>query len=84
MKRAAAEPVSVLRWTFQQNRRVLTCAVRAENDGASFDVTLVPHWDVSATSIETFDKESGAFARHAEIAMQLRDAGWVVSRRQAA
>ena len=84
MKRTAAEPVSILRWIFQNNRQVLTCAVRAENGGASFDVTVVPHWDVSATSIETFEKESGAFARHAEIAMRLRDAGWVVSHRLAA
>ena len=57
MKRPAAEPVSVLRWDFQQNRRILTCAVRADSDGASFDVTVVPHWDVCATSIETFDTD---------------------------
>lgn len=81
MKRAiaVAESVSLLRWVFQQNRRAVTCAIDVADDGA-FDVSLVPHWNLSDTTIETFKTAASAFARHAEIAMKLRQGGWIVSR----
>jgi hypothetical protein len=74
------ESVAVLRWVFQQNRRLMTCAVDVADDGKSFDVSLVPHWNLSDTTIESFKTAAGAFARHAQISMKLRQGGWVVAR----
>ena len=52
-------------------------AARSTN---SFDVCVVPHWDVSSSVIETFNSACSALERHAEISLQLRETGWVVSR----
>jgi len=79
MKRTIAESVPLLRWVFQQNRRAMTCAVDVADDGSSFDVSLVPHWNLSDTAIESFKTAASAFARHAEISMKLRQGGWVVA-----
>lgn len=80
MKRNVAESVSLLRWVFQQRRRMVTCAIDAADDGASFDVSLVPHWNLSDTTIESFKTAASAFARHAEISLRLRQGGWALAR----
>jgi hypothetical protein len=69
----------LVRWVFGRGSRVLTCEVRA-NDEGQFDVYIVPLWDVKAAIIEAYDRASGAMRRHAEIATAFRQAGWVVAR----
>jgi hypothetical protein len=80
MSRTVVDSVPLLRWVFQQKRRVVTCAVDVAGDGRSFDVSLVPHWNLSDTTIESFRTAASALARHAEIALKLRQGGWAVDR----
>lgn len=74
------EPTRVLRWVFTQNDRAITCEVDAR--GSAFDVCVVPHWNVSGTIVERYGAVHTACQRHAEVARELRDAGWVRARRQ--
>jgi hypothetical protein len=73
----------ILRWTFQRNAATLTCEIDAAA-GKGFDVCVVPHWDVKSSVIEHFDAPMTALERHANIALQLREAGWAVTDRAAA
>jgi hypothetical protein len=50
---------------------------------SSYDVCIVPHWDVSAAAVETLATPGRALQRHAEIAKQLRECGWHVVHRTA-
>jgi hypothetical protein len=70
--------VSIIRWVFHRGAETLTCAIEPAGDGRSFDVCVLPHWNMAAAAAERFDAAPGAFRRHAEIALQLREAGWVV------
>lgn len=79
MSRTVVESTPLLRWVFQQNRRALTCAIDVADEG-TFEVSLVPHWNLSHATIESFKTAASAFARHAEIALKLRQGGWVTSR----
>ena len=76
MKIPHREPTRVLRWVFRRNDHAITCAIDTAGDQA-FDVCVVPHWDVSASTIERFEAMHCAFERHAELARRLRDMGWV-------
>jgi hypothetical protein len=49
----------------------------------NYDVSVVPHWDVSAAAIERFDGAVTAFERHAELARYLRENGWHLTSRLA-
>jgi len=76
-RRVAAKPAEsagILRWIFLRGTRVLTCEIRSS--GKTYDVSVVPHWDVSASVIESFDRPASALRRHAEIASDFRQAGW--------
>jgi hypothetical protein len=53
---------------------------RAQGNCADYEVCIVPHWDVAQSAVESFDSVTGALQRHADVAMQLRDSGWRVSR----
>lgn len=75
------QSIPVLRWVFRRATDAITCEIDAAGDHA-FDVCIVPHWDVSAATIERFDAEYRAFERHAELARRLRDAGWVHTARR--
>jgi hypothetical protein len=75
---AQIDPVCIIRWVFHRGAETLTCAIEPAGDGGSFDVFVLPHWNMTAAAAERFDAASGAFRRHAEIALQLREAGWVV------
>jgi hypothetical protein len=66
----------VLRWVFRREANAITCEIDAAGDRA-FEVSIVPHWDVSASTIERFNAAHHAFERHAEVARRLREAGWV-------
>ena len=75
-------PTPILRWTLQRNAAMLTCEVDV-TDGAQFDVSVVPHWDIAAATIERFDAPISALGRHADIVVRLREAGWAVTDRAA-
>ncbi len=67
----------MLRWTFGQGSLALTCSVNAGDHG-SYDVSLVPHWNLAASVIDECPSIATALERHAEIALALRSQGWVV------
>jgi hypothetical protein len=71
------EPACMLRWVFHRGPNVLTCAVEAAGGRASYEVCILPHWDLSLATVEHFDAPAGALRRHAEIASRLRLAGWM-------
>jgi hypothetical protein len=73
--RQPAESAGILRWIFLRGTRVLTCEVRGSGKQA-YEVSVVPHWDVSSSMIETFERPASALRRHAEIASYFREAGW--------
>jgi hypothetical protein len=76
-RRATSTSDPVLRWIFQRAAKTITCEVDVLGAG-SYDVSLVPHWDVSASIVQRFDAPHGALLRHADIARQLRDGGWMM------
>lgn len=67
----------MLCWVFRRGTATMTCEVDA-TAGPHFDVCVVPHWNVAASSIEQFDDPISAFERHADIARRLRESGWTV------
>jgi hypothetical protein len=67
----------VLRWVFGRDANAITCEL--DTRGArSYEVCLVPHWNVAASIVERFEAPSRAFLRHAQIARELREGGWVL------
>lgn len=78
MKSPQSPSTRVLRWVFRRSNEAITCEIDAAGDHA-FEVCIVPHWNVSAGTIERFDAAYRAFERHAELALRLREAGWVGS-----
>ena len=67
----------MLRWVFGRRANAITCEVDFTADH-QYEVSVVPHWNVSAPSIERFDTAPHAMQRHAELALSLREAGWKV------
>jgi hypothetical protein len=80
--RQLAESAGILRWIFLRGTKTLTCEVRVF-DEQTYDVCVVPHWDVSSSVIETFKRPGRALQRHAEIASDFRQAGWSMVRNSA-
>ena len=74
-----AEPKGILRWVFLRGSKALTCEVRACGK-QTYDVSVVPHWDVSSSVVETFNRPASALQRHAEICWYFREAGWILVR----
>ena len=70
---------AILRWTFLRGTQALTCEVRVTGK-QSYDVSVVPHWDVSSSVIEVYDRPSSALRRHAELSWYFREAGWTLAR----
>jgi hypothetical protein len=68
-----------LRWVFLRGSQAVTCEVRVCGR-QTYDVCVVPHWDVSSSAIETFNRPAAALRRHAEIAWYFRQAGWILAR----
>lgn len=68
---------SLLRWTFQQGQRWLTCSLLL-NDSGGYDVCVMPHWNFELSTIEPYNSAGDAFGRHAQIAMSLRGNGWTL------
>ena len=46
---------------------MLTCEISI-NGSQSYDVCVVPHWDVSSSVVEAYNRPAAALGRHAEIA----------------
>jgi hypothetical protein len=67
----------MLRWIFRRGAHTLTCELDARGRH-TFEVSLVPHWNVSGGVVERFGDALSAMERHAAIARALRHAGWVV------
>jgi hypothetical protein len=80
MTTAASTSTSLLRWVFQRGRLEITCSIDMIDDGLAFDVCVLPHWNLSASTIRRFDDAASAFAQHAELALMLREAGWIAAR----
>lgn len=79
MENLNPEAMHLLQWVFQRKGQAITCELGASGTG-TYEVSVVPHSDVSAGVIETFAAAQRAFYRHAELAQQLRESGWVRSR----
>jgi hypothetical protein len=80
---STTEPTPVLRWVFHRGGHALTCAVEATADQSSYDVCVLPHWNLSIGTVEQFMTATSAMRRHAEVAAQLRQSGWVAEYRHA-
>ena len=76
------EPACLVRWIFRRGGVALTCRVDARAT-SSYDVSVVPHWNVSAAAVERLETPGRALQRHAEIAKQLREGGWLLAHRTA-
>ncbi|HYU77717.1 MAG TPA: hypothetical protein VEK56_01950 [Vicinamibacterales bacterium] len=72
------ESSNVLRWVFQRDANAITCKLDMNSD-RSFEMHIVPHWDVPASVIEHFESPADALLRHAEVARLLRENGWNVT-----
>jgi hypothetical protein len=71
------QPTCILRWVFHHGSDALTCAIESTGEHASYDVCILPHWNLSVATVEHFDAATSALQRHADIASRLRQAGWV-------
>jgi hypothetical protein len=70
---------TLVRWVFQKGRFRITCSMDMVGDGSAFDVYVLPHWKLQATTVERFADARSAFEHHAELAQILREAGWVMA-----
>ena len=68
----------LLRWVFRKGNQLLTCQLDREGGHAAYMLSLVPHWDVRQSVIELHQDGAAAFQRHAAIAGQLREQGWIL------
>ena len=75
-RQQAALSGCLLRCVFHKGPDAVTCAVEV-TDTHSYEVCVLPHWNVSESVVEHFEAPAGAVRRHAEIARHLRQSGWV-------
>jgi hypothetical protein len=73
------EARGLLRWVFLRGAQGLTCEIRVCGT-QTYDVCVVPHWDVASSVVETFNRPAAALRRHAEIAWYFQQAGWMLAR----
>jgi hypothetical protein len=52
---------------FHRGPNALTCALEAAGNRSSYDVCILPHWDLSLATVEHFDAPASALLRHANI-----------------
>ena len=74
-----APVVPLVRWIFERRGNAITCEVDM-NETHTCNVSVIPHWNFESAFVEHFDGPVHAMERHAEVAQELRDAGWVVTR----
>jgi hypothetical protein len=68
----------LVEWILQREAKSITCQLEARGHH-SYDLCILPHWNPSATVIEHFDAPLPAMMRHAQLARDLREAGWMVT-----
>jgi hypothetical protein len=74
----------MLRWTLYRGTNAVTCQIDRTHSDGSYTVSVVPHQDLAAAAIETYDASVAAFQRHAAIVSKLRRAGWKMAAYQVA
>jgi hypothetical protein len=67
-------------WTFHRGSQSLICAVE-EISKASYEVCVLPSWNIEVATVEHFTDPGAAFRRHAEISLHLREGGWTTEHR---
>ena len=55
---------------------MLTCEIVVNGPG-SYDVCVIPHWDVGSSVVEGFERPSVAICRHADLVSHFREDGWM-------
>ena len=65
----------MLRWVLANGSAAIACEIDANPD-RSFDLRVVPFSAPGSAFVEHFQTATSAMARHADIARQLRAAGW--------
>ena len=74
----------LLRWVLCRGEEAITCQIDRTLADGSYAVSVVPHRDLAAAAIETYETSMPAFQRHAAIVSELRQTGWKMSAYQAA
>jgi hypothetical protein len=74
---ASIPSTALLRWAFQKGGLEVTCVIDMVDNGTAFDVWVLPHWKLSASTVQRFSDAARAFEQHAELALILRQAGWM-------
>jgi hypothetical protein len=69
----------MLCWMFQRQDDAVTCAVDFDARRSAYEVYVMPPRGSSGALVERFDRATSALQRHAQIAAQLRQAGWTVA-----
>ena len=77
MRTRRDETQCVVRWTFLRGNDLLTCQIHRQSSGG-FRLSLVPFSPKGMSGIQTFSSIFSALQRHAAIAAELRQAGWMV------
>lgn len=77
MRTRRDESQAVVRWTFQRGNELLTCQVHRQRSGR-YRLSLVPHAPRGLSGMENFAHLVSALHRHAAIAAELRQQGWMV------
>jgi len=77
--RTVTATAPLIRWEFARDHQHLMCAVRATPAESAYELAIVPIWDVNRAAIETFTTATAALRRHAAIAADLREAGWMIA-----
>jgi hypothetical protein len=67
-------------WTFHRGSQSLICAVE-EITKASYEVCVLPSWNIELATVEHFTDSGAAFRRHAEISLRFREVGWTTEHR---
>lgn len=74
----------LLRWVLYRGEEAITCQIDRTLADGSYAVSVVPHQNLTAAAIETYDASIPAFQRHAAIVSELRQTGWKMAAYQAA
>ena len=72
-----SERKPLVEWILQREAKSITCQLDARGRH-SYDLYILPHWNPSATVIEHFDAPIPTILRHAQLARDLRELGWMV------
>lgn len=67
----------LVEWIFQRESKSIACQLDARGHH-SYELCMLPLWNPSAAVIEHFDAPLPAMMRHAQLAGDLREAGWMV------